>query len=531
MVATTKYVGSFFPNYVPLPIGPDQDTEDHGGNLTGKETMMRFCGIMIVCILVVACAGDGKLSGPTSGKGDSGSGESRVFSRAELLADFRQLGRLLETRHPRPYTGDRVLEELISDTESSIQEGMTEAEFNRLLAPLIVAMKCGHTSLSMSRAAELSMRQAARYLPLRVQLEEGRLVVVEESGTGERIPLLSEIRAIDGVPASRIIERLLAVTTADGDNLTKKTWVVSRWFPSLYRLHFGERAVHEIEFMPPAGPGAGGDRVLADGSPRKMFLDSRRLPEFDVTMHTLHLPRPGSGPLYSARILHTGTAATDNDERTVTGASGESGRDTAGILRIASFSPGSLKDFKAFLASFFRELEYSGARTLVIDLRGNFGGDARAAMALLGHLSGEAFPYFDAGLPFYFYAILGREVKPAAPAFRGRVLALVDGACFSTTGHFLSILKDRKMGILIGEETGGSRVVTDGSFDATLRNTGLRLHCASRIIATLAPSLPAGRGIGPDFEVVTRAQDRVGGIDPVMDRALEMAGVVAAGHT
>ena len=154
-----------------------------------------------------------------------------------------------------------------------------------------------------------------------------------------------------------------------------------------------------------------------------------------------------------------------------------------------------------------------GVRDLVLDLRGNGGGDPYNAASLLEKLITKETAYFDAGTSGY--ADL-RAIQPARNGFTGNLYVLIDGGCFSTTGHLCSLLRFHGIGIFIGEETGGSFTCTDNSREIVLRNTGLVLRLSTTVFSTEVSGLTPGRGISADHEVVSTIDDRLAGIDAAM---------------
>jgi len=116
-------------------------------------------------------------------------------------------------------------------------------------------------------------------------------------------------------------------------------------------------------------------------------------------------------------------------------------------------------------------------------LRGNWGKTPKPAALLLSYLSPEPVRYFDRDTPFYMLGYK-RLRKPKALAFNGSVYVLMDGSGFSTTAHFISLLKHHDIATLIGEETGGSASCSDGKRRIVLPNTGLRVYYSTRVFTT-----------------------------------------------
>jgi hypothetical protein len=106
--------------------------------------------------------------------------------------------------------------------------------------------------------------------------------------------------------------------------------------------------------------------------------------------------------------------------------------------------------------------------------------------------------------------------------FTGRQYYLIDGMCFSTTGHFTSILKYYGLGTFIGEETGATFTCNDASHDTKLKHTGYNLQSARRTFAAAVPGFPEDRGILPDHPVRQTIEELIANHDAVLEYTLEL---------
>jgi hypothetical protein len=106
--------------------------------------------------------------------------------------------------------------------------------------------------------------------------------------------------------------------------------------------------------------------------------------------------------------------------------------------------------------------------------------------------------------------------------FQGKQYYLIDGMCFSTTGHLASLLKYYRLGTFIGEETGATYTCNDASHDTNLKHTGYRLQSARHSFATAVSGFRLDCGILPDYPVRETVDDRIRGRDRVLDYALEL---------
>jgi hypothetical protein len=98
----------------------------------------------------------------------------------------------------------------------------------------------------------------------------------------------------------------------------------------------------------------------------------------------------------------------------------------------------------------------------------------------------------------------------------------MDGGCFSTTGHFLSMIKYHQWGMLIGEESGGSYVCNGCIENYTLPNTKIILNCARCVYQANFHGFSRERGIMPDIEIRPKIEDLIENRDTVMRFVLKL---------
>jgi hypothetical protein len=106
--------------------------------------------------------------------------------------------------------------------------------------------------------------------------------------------------------------------------------------------------------------------------------------------------------------------------------------------------------------------------------------------------------------------------------FEGKQYYLIDGICFSSTGHFTSLLKYYELGTFVGEEAGATFTCNDASHDMVLKNTRYRIQSARHTFATAVFGFPLDQGIMPDHYVRQTIEEVIIGHDAVMDYTLNL---------
>ena len=116
--------------------------------------------------------------------------------------------------------------------------------------------------------------------------------------------------------------------------------------------------------------------------------------------------------------------------------------------------------FYDFLDSAFEQIHHSTVQNLILDLRNNSGGDPVCA-AHCCPISKESLHLILPVLTMDMRRWLNPSRWLAKNAFAGNLYVLINGGCFSTTGHFCALLKYTRRAKFVGEETGGTYECND----------------------------------------------------------------------
>lgn len=401
----------------------------------------------------------------------------RNFALADLQRDFDQVQRIIETQHPQLYADRAAVQQALVDERARLREGMNELEFYRLLAGLVRRLNCGHTSLSLSSSTDTTLHAQRRLLPLAAKSIDGRLLVIRTL-TSSAVPVGAEIVELNGRTAPAVVQQILDGLTADGANVTHKLRALNGQFAALYHLLVDTSSQFSVTYL----------------DPQTRLSHTATLDGVSETdWNALRDPAPAG-----ADDLGSSEFASDH-----------------AVLFVRSFNyydAAGHTRFFAFVDNFFNEVAARRIQNVILDLRGNGGGDPYCGSYLFQRLIDRAQPYFASYSPFY--ADLRGPLAPAANAFTGPLAVLIDGGCFSTTGHFSSLLKYHHIGRFVGEETGGSFACTAANQSVTLIYTQLRFSYSTNTFTTAVSGLTPGRGIMPDLPVTPTAQDWINGNDP-----------------
>jgi carboxyl-terminal processing protease len=164
-------------------------------------------------------------------------------------------------------------------------------------------------------------------------------------------------------------------------------------------------------------------------------------------------------------------------------------------------------------------------KSLILDLRGNHGGDEDTLVKLIGGLFDHDVKIGDMKRR--------KETKPliaktrGAKAFTGKLVVLVDSESGSAAEVFARVVQLEKRGMVIGDKTAGA-VMRGRSFDHQLGDTLVILYGSSVSDADLL--LADGHSLEhssvvPDELILPRASDLASQSDPVLARAAQLVGL------
>src|SRR5690554_902126 len=409
---------------------------------------------------------------------------AKKYSVNELKADLNELKKYILEENPLYFTDEEHLKSMFTHAYHSIQEDMTELEFYRLVNPIICQVNCGHTNLSISKALHTNRINNAKFFPLDVTIIEKEIYVLEGN---EKLKICEgdQILSINGKKSEEIIKILIDNISGDGESETKQQYIISKHFNNKY-YDFVDNSEHfEVEL------------VNEKRGVYTINLDAKYKKEYNTTAWELHFTEYKNGNYYESNIY--------NDY---------------GLLTINIFMKEKGNNFFKLINNFFSELQDKNIDKLIIDLRGNFGGNPNMARALLSYLISEGIEYFAGKLPFY-YRIMGyqKPVQPSDVSFSGKTVLLTDGACFSTSGHFCSLFKYHNLGIIVGTTTAGTYVCSDSSKNKMLGNTRMRLHYSTLVYEVNVHGLPDNLGVTPDIVIESTIDDLLNKEDIAMKTA------------
>jgi hypothetical protein len=408
---------------------------------------------------------------------------SRQLTPEDLKEDIKALRKGLEKYHPGLYwyTSKEQFDLAWDSLNASIDKPMTDEQFFKLLLPVVAKVKCAHTLFYPSK----EIMSSGKRFPLDLNFANGKAYIITTDSSRQRgIPNGSELVSVNGKSLKEIVDLLLPNLEAQGGNLGWKYVILENDFQNYYHYVIEHAESFSIEY-------------IDHNSKQKRFAEIDASDDSKLRAHWRNWYPETSGVPLSIKFT----------------------TDDVAIVTIKSLSKGRYKayqqDFDETLAQFFKSIKDKGTKNLIIDVRGNEGGNN----------------------PEIVYAYIARDndkninasndnIKPTGDAFKGNTIVLMNERSISSQEVFVSIFKNNTRGLTIGRSTPGSYnglcggnkrkiVLPNARFEIQIP-----LH-ASRWHYSRATNYKIGEGFPPDIQVDENIEDILLGKDSAMEAALD----------
>ena len=445
---------------------------------------------------------------------------AKMLTPEQCKSDIAFAFETMEDVHPNLYawTPKAIITKERTALEKSLTKPLTQKEFWLRFAPVVAKLRDGHTWLPIPVSVWGVYRDSgAALFPLDTRISEGKFLVKTNYGETPESASGAEIRAINGVPAEKLLERLMPYMN---EELLPARWnqLANTLRASLY-LNFDRAAPFTVEYVPAGGASA---KVVLPGVSWMTVLAKRGAAQKGATGQAYYRYR---------RLPEVNIALIEYDQCA------------------------DLPKFEIFLKETFAQIQKDRPRALIVDVRKNAGGNGGLNEALCEYITDKPYRVFGDGetkvsdrvkklLGHDLYVerfserawnakdgtILKTAVDLETPApnplrYSGPIYCLIGPGTFSNGMAFASAIKDCKIGTLIGEETGGVGSAYGDFVAFPLPNSGLDLYISAKHIFRPA-RIDDGRGILPDYEVKQTQKDTAAG----RDAALEFVKKAVAGN-
>ena len=471
-----------------------------------------FCGVLLG-IAIGASSARGASDQSGAGGASTPANETR-FAPDELRADFAQMYRGLQAAHFDLYafTPKPELDRRYAQLLEKIDRPMTKLEAKILFELFAAEVRMGHTRIDSPTAEWNAFRKnRGKGFPLSIRIVDDRVYVAGNLSGLDAIRPGDEITRLNGQSMSSWLTRterhVSAETSYMAHSLMEYDFAIYLW------VELGAADAFDI--------------VARRGSARERstHLPARSSEEMEAARRLQPLGLDLENPLREAKLIEAGVAYLRPGP--FYNAEAKTGADEWDV-----------SSFRQFIDHAFDEFIDAKASRLIIDLRGNPGGDnlfsdvmvswfatrpfrfasqfkikvsaesVAANAARIANDAEAAGPISRQFAELYASSRIGDVVDFAIPEaspragrrFEGKVYVLIDRQSYSNAVAVAALVQDYRFGLIVGEATSDMATTYGAMEQFSLEHTGLKVGYPKARLVRPNGDLRS-RGVTPDIAI------------------------------
>jgi len=438
----------------------------------------------------------------------------RLYAPREIREDFAAMYRGLKSAHVDLYafTPKSELDAFYAKGLAGFDTPLTEFQVKDRFEQFLAHIHMGHTRIDFPYDRWAAYKKSGgKVFPLSVRIVQGRVYVARNASGLKEIEPGDEILGTDGTSAAGWLARTERHVSAETPYMAHS--LMEYDFPIYVWIELGEVDGFDLDIRKP------------DGTARHLRLPARTAAE--MTAFTAAQPAMLNleEPLRESRMLGGGV----------------------GYLRPGPFYNAEAKTgaeewdnsaYKTFLDEAFAKFGAAHAKSVIVDLRGNPGGDNLFSDPMIAWFANKPFRFYSqfkvkvspqstaanrariahdaaaAGPISQQYARLYARAKNGAlvdfeipyaqprkgERFAGKVFVLIDRQSYSNAVAVAATVQDYRFGTVIGEETSDMATTYGALEQFTLPNTHIAVgYPKARIVRPNGDR--AARGVVPDIAI------------------------------
>jgi len=444
----------------------------------------------------------------------------KTLKKDSILAEFSELYHLTNTIHPGQFMfcSKKEFDKTYQSLYKSVKTDLSIVEYYKLTATLMTKIKDGHTAVD--RTQIITLLKERLVFPFSIYKINSNYYLNKSTNENKDYAGL-QILKINGIEIKSIVKEIEKYIHLEGRN---ETGLNTRFniFPFYYFI-FNPTDQFQIDYL--------------DTNNRKQKKIIKGIPFETYTKSITEKIEPLQTEFKTSNLT---------------------------ILKFHSFANGynetDRKKAEKQLDNFFTKLDSLKTNHLILDLRDNSGGSADIASYLFSYLTNKPFYYLDYqgakyntvkdwkhyaqnpdnieeinlnetklknGLNCYTETdsidVWWFEQQQNKPNYyKGNISVLINGGCFSTTGHLLALMREYKIGKFYGEYCQGSNYSNAGGQAFVLPYSKTLVWIPTFQYKMRTPNFQYDpKGIRPDVDIPIEPDDLKTKFDRPMDFVLK----------
>lgn len=486
-----------------------------------KKIVVVLLGLWVLSSVFIACSS----VKPQRKQEDP----NKLYSVEELRSDVDYIFNTITQVHSNPYRfiEKQTFENLRTILKKDIDQPLTKVDFYLKCSKVVAQIGDAGTNLAVpyDEYADTTMK-GSKIIPFEIEIMYDKIFVKYYLKNDNAMPEGSEILSINKMKTPALLEIIRLTHCGDNEN--------SRYdnFCKNFRVNiwnmFHKVGDLEVEF-----------KSKADGKVYKKTIIGTTTEE--ITKAKSNIP---AKPFYAYKFSHFPAKQYS-------------------VLDIKAFT--NIDRFKEFLIDGLDSVKRAGIPNLIIDLRQNTGGDTSVINLLLEFISPtpvllnskyelrsseqiraqvrDTMPWFQRYAPNFLLKAnfennslwsvpVGGLVSYTVPAppkafysshsvrFKGSLFVFIGPGTYANGAVLASVIKDYKLGLLFGEETGSLATYFGGNYNFETPVTGIEGSCSYKKVYRPSGE-DDGKGVIPDVMMRTYLEDYISGRDRILEEAFK----------
>jgi C-terminal processing protease CtpA/Prc len=466
-----------------------------------------------------------------------------VYTDEQIDEDIAILKEIVQYVHPNiyKYRDSIELQDDFKILEAEMKGNSTLTNIYGAVSKFAAKIKCSHTFTNPWNQGG-NMEKANFYqqdkIPFTFNRIGKQIFIDKNASANKELKKGLEVLEINGIAVEEILMKLSKYVTSDGNNFEKKLERLSvsgeekfAMFDIFFPIEFGSKEQFELKLK-----------------------DYNSEEEFEITVRATS--KTNRTKVLIDRYGKLNTSLKDGWKFEIL-------ENNIAKLSISSFAVQRNEfDWKEYLDDVFEQLNEKSVSNFIIDIRGNEGGQGEVGEYILERViekpfkvnamessvryleipkefekymrTWDRFPYDFKGKIAkeengrYFlkqkYSLEETIMQPKKKGYKGKVYLMTDASNSSATHLMAMYAKQVENITLIGQETGGNMMGTNGSFMFFLRLPNSKVELDIPVINMFVPTneIAIDGGVKPHIEIKKNVQDFINNIDTELNAVINM---------